>query len=278
MSTNPYPPHEAQIINRIQEAPDIFTLQLRFTDQAQHAHYQFQPGQFNMIYLYGVGEVAISIVSDPRDEHLFDHTIRMVGRTTKALAKLKSGDYLGIRGPFGRGWPMQSAKGKDVVLMIGGLGCAPLVSVIHYVLRRREKFGRLVIMQGVKHSNDMIWREQYQQWAQQENSQVLLTADQAGQGWPFNTGLVTKLIKQAKFDPNNAITMLCGPELMMLASAEALQDRGIPNEDIWLSMERNMHCAVGHCGHCQLGGSFVCKNGPVYPLPELKPLLGVKGL
>lgn len=274
---NAYLPQEAQIVARVQETPDIFTLRLRFTDIAYHARYRFQPGQFNMLYLHGVGEVAISIASDPLDEHLFDHTIRAVGRVTKAMAKLDTGDYIGVRGPFGRGWPLASAQGRDVVLVTGGLGCAPVVSVIHYALRRRKHFGRLIILQGVKHSNDLIWRKQYDEWAQMPNTQVLLSADQAGSNWPFSTGLVTKLVEQATFDPANTIAMLCGPEGMMKATATTLLGRGIPAQDIWLSMERNMHCAIGHCGHCQFGGSFICKDGPVYPLPEISHLLGVKG-
>lgn len=274
---NAYLPQEARIVARVQETPDIFTLRLRFSDIAHHARYRFQPGQFNMLYLYGVGEVAISIASDPQEAHLFDHTIRVVGRVTQAMAKLQSGDYIGVRGPFGRGWPLDSARGRDVVLVTGGLGCTPVVSIIHYVLRRRAHFGRLIILQGVKHANDLIWRRQYNEWAQLPNNQVLLTADQAGNGWPFNTGLVTELVGQAQFDPANSIAMLCGPEGMMLATTSSLRELGLPAHDIWLSMERNMHCAVGHCGHCQFGGSFICKDGPIYPLPEISHLLGIKG-
>ncbi|MGD8407204.1 MAG: Ni/Fe hydrogenase subunit gamma, partial [Thiohalophilus sp.] len=161
----PFLPYEAQIFQRLEEARDIFTLRLRFTDPAIHDAYSFQPGQFNMLYLYGVGEIPISIVSDPEDEHAYDHTIRSLGRVTRALAELKEGDYIGVRGAFGRGWPMQQAEGKDVVIITGGLGCAPVVSVINYVLNRREKYNRLVIMQGVKHANDLIWRSKYETWS-----------------------------------------------------------------------------------------------------------------
>lgn len=274
---NAYLPHEAVIVERIQEAADIFTLRLQFTDPVQQARYSFTPGQFNMLYLHGVGEVPISIVSDPDNTNLYDHTIRVVGRVTQSMTALKTGDYLGVRGAFGRGWPMLEAENRDVVLVTGGLGCAPVVSVIHYVLQRRERFGRLIILQGVKHSHDLIWRKQYDAWAQEPATQVLLTADQAGQGWPFSTGLVTSLVQQAEFDPNNAIAMLCGPEGMMRAAAQSLLTRGMDANDLWLSMERNMHCAVGHCGHCQFGASFICKDGPVFPLPAISHLLGVKG-
>src|SRR3990172_6544073 len=154
---NPHLPLEAEVVERIQESPTIFTLRLRFTDPVKHAAFRFAPGQFNMLYLYGVGEVAISIVSDPEDEALFAHTIRVVGRVTRGLAQLQAGDRLGARGPYGRGWPLKQAEDRDVMIVTGGLGCAPVVSVINYVIRRREKFRRLVIMQGVKHSDDLIF-------------------------------------------------------------------------------------------------------------------------
>jgi len=277
MKHNPYLPYEAEIIERVEECPGVFTLHLRFTDPEVQANYQFQPGQFNMVYLYGVGEVAISIVSDPQEEFLVGHTIRGVGRVTNGLAKLKTGDRLGIRGPYGRGWPLREAHGRDIVLMTGGLGCAPAVSVIHYVMRRREQFGHMVIMQGVKHEDDLIWREQYSQWSQMPDTQVLLAADVAGPAWPFIVGRVITLLDQAEFNHENSTVMMCGPEIMMRFTVENLLQRGIPENDIWLSMERNMQCAVGHCGHCQYGEKFICKDGPVFPYDELKEFFGTKG-
>lgn len=274
---NAYLPHEAVIVERIQEAADIVTLRLQFTDPVQQARYHFMPGQFNMLYVHGVGEVPISIVSDPDNTNLYDHTIRVVGRVTQAIAALKTGDYLGVRGAFGRGWPMLEAENRDVILMTGGLGCTPVVSVIHYILQRRAQFGRLIILQGVKHSHDLIWQQQYVAWATELDTQVLLTADQTEQAWPFSTGLVTTLVNQATFDPTNALAMLCGPEAMLHAAAHTLLAHGLDANDIWLSMERNMHCAVGHCGHCQFGGQFICKDGPVFPLPAISHLLAVKG-
>ena len=274
---NAYLPHEAEIVERIQEAPDIFTLRLQFTDPHQQANYTFAPGQFNMLYLHGVGEVPISIVSDPENANLYDHTIRVVGRVTKAMAALQQGDYIGIRGPYGRGWPMAEAEGRDVVLITGGLGCAPVVSVIHYVLQRRERFERLIIMQGVKHSNDLIWREQYAAWSKLPDTQILLAANETTPHWAFDSGFVTDLLDKANFEADNASAMLCGPEIMMQVASQRLLEKHVAADDIWLSMERNMHCAVGHCGHCQFGGQFICKDGPVFPLPAISHLLGVKG-
>ena len=274
---NRYLPREAEVLERRQEAPTIFTLRLRFTDPEYQARFRFQPGQFNMVYLYGVGEVPISIVSDPEDAHLFDHAVRTVGRVTRALARLEAGQRLGIRGPFGRGWPLREAEGRDVVLITGGLGCAPLVSVINYIVRRRPRFGRFVIMQGVKHAADLIWRERYEAWARLEDTQVLLAASEGGPGWPYATGHVTALLDQARFDSARCLAMLCGPEGMMLAAVEGLVARGVPESRIWLSTERNMQCAVGHCGHCQYGPRFVCRDGPVFPYTELKEFMGVPG-
>lgn len=277
MRTNPHTPFEAEILERIEESPAIFTLRSRFTDPVIQSQYHFQPGQFNMVYLYGVGEVAISIVSDPDDANMISHTIRAVGRVTKGMARLKAGDHLGIRGPYGRGWPLQSAQGRDVLLITGGLGCAPVVGVINYIMRRRDIYRRLIIIQGVKHSTDLIWRHRYQQWAQAPETQVLLAADAAGPGWPWHVGRVTTLLDQAHFNHDNCIVMMCGPEIMMRLTSTILIKRGVTEENIWLSMERNMQCAIGHCGHCQYGDKFVCKDGPVFCYTEVKELFGVKG-
>lgn len=270
-------PHEIEIVERIQESPTIFTLRLRFTDPVLHKAFRFAPGQFNMLYLYGVGEVAISIVSDPDDEHLFGHTIRVVGRVTRGLAQLKAGDRLGVRGPYGRGWPLKQAQDRDVMVITGGLGCAPVVSVINYVIRRRDNFRRLIIMQGVKHSDDLIWRNQYAHWSKQRDTQVLVAANVGASLWPWHLGNVTDLFSKVEFDPARAMIMMCGPEGMMRVAVDHLHERGVHENNIYLSMERSMNCAVGLCGHCQYGGKFVCKDGPVFSYSEAKPLFGIRG-
>lgn len=274
---NPSIPQKAWVMDRIQESPGIFTLNLRLDDASAHAGYRFTPGQFNMLAIPGVGEVPISVSSDPEDAHLIGHTIRAQGRVTQALSKLKPGDALGLRGPFGHGWPLEEMNGKDVVLITGGLGCAPVVSVIHYLLRRREQVRQLVIMQGVKHADDLIWRDQYMKWAAQPQTQVLLAASQGSALWPWHVGRPTELFEQARFDPANAVALMCGPEGMMKTSAEMLVQRGMPESRIFLSMERNMQCATGHCGHCQIGPLFVCRDGPVFAWPQVKDLIRHKG-
>ena len=271
-------PMTAVIDDFIQESATIVTLRLRLRDRGEHHAYQFEPGQFNMVYLYGVGEIPISIVSDPLDEAMLDHTIRSVGRITRGIHQLKVGDRVGLRGPFGRGWPLQEAEGKDVLIVTGGLGCAPVVSVINYILRRREDFNRLIIVQGVKHADDLIWRQRYEQWMQQAGVEVHIAADVADKHWPWHVGRVTELCDNINIDVDNTIAMMCGPEPMILASVDCLVGHGLDESAIWLSMERNMQCGVGLCGHCQLGDKFLCQQGPVFNYCEIKHLLAVKGL
>jgi len=271
------PPHAATVTARTQESPTIFTLQVRLDDAATQAAYRFAPGQFNMLYLFGVGEVPVSIMSDPEERDGIGHTIRALGRVTRGLAALQPGDKVGLRGPFGRGWPLQEISGCDIVLVTGGLGCAPVVSVIHYLLRRRERYGKLVIIQGVKHAEDLIWREQYDRWAKLPDTQVLVAASQGGALWPWHVGRVTELFGLANFNPECAVAMMCGPEGMMRSAAENLLARDLPESRLYLSMERNMQCAVGRCGHCQFGGAFVCRDGPVFNWGEVKDLVEHRG-
>lgn len=274
---NPYLPLEAQIIERVQESKTVFTLRLALTDEAARAAYRFEPGQFNMLYLYGAGEVPISIVSDPAQPGILGHTIRVVGRVTRALAELRPGERIGLRGPYGRGWPLRQAQGHDVLIVTGGLGCAPVVSVINYVLMRRASFGRLTIIQGVKHAEDLLWRDRYAYWATLPDTQVLLAADHGGPVWPWHVGVVTEVFDDARIAPERTMVMMCGPEGMMRASVKDLAARGVAEERIYVNMERNMQCAVGHCGHCQYGGAFVCRQGPVFAYPEVRPLFDVRG-
>ena len=268
---------EAEIVERIQESATIFTLHLRFIDPEHHERFVFYPGQFNMLYLYGVGEVAISIVSDPEKKNILTHTIRAIGRVTRALQKLQPGDRIGVRGPYGRGWPLEQVKGKDVVVVTGGLGCAPSVSIINYILARREQYGNLSILQGVKHSDDFIFRKQYALWQKSPNTEIHIAADQAGPKWPWSVGYVTDMIDKIKLDPENTVAMMCGPEMMMNTAINVLNKKGIPENHIYLSMERNMECGIGQCGHCQYGGLFICKDGPIFAYSEIKELFNEPG-
>ena len=269
-------PMPATLVERLHEAPGIFTLRLQLDDPAQRDAYRFASGQFNMLGLFGAGEVAISIVSDPEEPELIGHTIRALGRVTNGLAQLQPGDAIGVRGPFGRGWPLAGIVGRNVLVVTGGLGCTPVVSVINYILMRRAQFGRLVIVQGVKHAQDLIWRERYAYWRTLPRTEVWLAADVGAPLWPGHVGRVTELFDRIDITPDMA-ALLCGPEIMMITAIRQLLARGVAPEAISLSMERNMQCGRGVCGHCQIGPHFVCRDGPVFGYPAIADWLGRKG-
>lgn len=272
-----YLPKTAKILEFIQEAPNVFSLRLQLIDPDLRRQYSFHPGQFNMVYLYGVGEVAISIVSDSQDPDIFIHTIRAVGRVTRAMNHLQAGQFIGIRGPFGRGWPMKSALGKDIVILTGGLGCAPVMAAIHAIINSRNQYGHLKILQGVKHSSDFIFQQRYHEWFYQPDTQVLVSADHSDGPWPWKTGRITEVIHTLSLTPENTMVLMCGPEIMMHSGTLDFLKKNIDENNIYWSMERNMECGIGHCGHCQYGGLFICKNGPVFSYPEIKELISVAG-
>jgi len=272
-----YLPAPAVVEERRQVSATVVTLRLRFLDPQRQAGYRFVPGQFNMLYLYGLGEVPISVSSDPRDNAFFEHSIRALGRITKGLAALQPGDSLGVRGPFGRGWPVEEARGRDVVLIIEGLGCSPLVSVIQYLMHRRADYGRIYILRGVRRPEDLIWRHCYQQWVQQTGVSILLAAEQAGEEWPWYGGPVTDLLSRIDPDPDTCVAMLCGAELTMLAAVAQLREQGLADHRIWLSLQRNMQCGDGLCGQCQLGPHRVCRDGPVFRYAEIADFYGARG-
>lgn len=275
---NPYLIQSTTIVEKIREAEDIDTYRLRFIDEQVRRTYRFAAGQFNMVYLFGIGEVAISIVSDPDEPESLDHTIRAVGRVTKAIARLQPGDELGIRGPFGQGWPLDDAQGKDVVIVTGGLGCAPVVGAIEYIFRRRSQYGTVKILHGVKTPHDLLFRERFDAWRRHPDTEVLLTSDQPDKTWHYHVGVVTELFEQVTVDPARTVVLMCGPEIMMRLGVPILMQRGIPAAAISVSLERHMECGIGLCGHCQLGPYFLCKDGPVMSYDRVAPWLGQAGV
>lgn len=275
---NPYLIHSATIVDKIREAEDINTYRLQLNDRTVRREYRFEPGQFNMVYAFGVGEVAISIVSDPAEPHVLDHTIRVVGRVTSAIARLQPRDVLGIRGPFGQGWPLDEAEGKDVMIVTGGLGCAPVVGAIDYIFRRRSQYGSVKILHGVKTPHDLLYRERFDAWRRHPDTEVFLTSDQPDKTWRYHIGVVTELFEQVRMDPGRAIVLACGPEIMMRVGVPILRQRGIPATAIYVSLERHMECGIGLCGHCQMGPYFLCKDGPVMRYDRVAPFLGLVGV
>ena len=270
-------PHEAQIVHRVQESSTIFSLYLRFTDPKVHAEFRYQPGQFTMLYVHGAGEVPISIVSDPEHEDLLVHTVNRVGRVTRAMAALRPGDRLGVRGPFGHGWPLRQAEGQDVVIVSGGLGCAPAVSVINHLVRRRERFGRLTIVQKVKKVDEFIWPERYERWAALPDTTVLVAATQGAQDWRWQVSGRIAVLDGVRVPSPRTVAFLCGPAGFMASAARRLIGLGVPPHAVYLSTERNMQCGRGVCGHCQFGSLFICREGPIFAYPQLAQLLDTEG-
>ena len=276
--SNPYLIHSARIVEKRQEAPNIITLRLQLNDPIQRKAFQFQAGQFNMLYVFGVGEVAISIVSDPDEPRYLDHTIRIVGRTTKVIGRMGVGESLGIRGPFGQGWPMELAKGHDVIVATGGLGCAPVVGAIEYMVRRRKDYGKIKILHGVKAPHELLYRDHFDRWRSLPETEVYLTSDEPGKTWHYHIGVVTELFEQVYFDQDRTVLLMCGPEVMQRVAVNILAERGLPPNQMFGSFERHMECGIGLCGHCQFGPYFLCKDGPVMRLDRALPFLGKAGI
>jgi NAD(P)H-flavin reductase len=228
-----------------------------------------------MLYVFGAGEVPISMSGDPLKSGVMTHTVRAVGVVTKAMSKLKRGDEIGMRGPFGASWPVEEAAGKDVVIIAGGIGLAPLRPVIYHVLAQREKYGRVALLYGTRTPGDMLYQRELEKWRGRFDLQVEATVDNvpAWQSWRGHVGVVTSLIRGADFDPAQTVAMICGPEVMMRFTAIELRKRGVGEENIFISMERNMKCAVGFCGHCMFGPTFICKDGAVFRFDRVGPWL-----
>lgn len=235
----------------------------------------FEPGQFNMLYAFGVGEVAISI-SGAADATSFVHTIREVGAVSTAIAQLKAGAMIGLRGPYGTSWPVVSSQGADVVFVAGGLGLAPLRPAIYHVLANRGRYGRVVILVGSRNPKDMLYRHELEQWRQHLDVDIEVTVDHADADWHGNVGVVPALIRRVALDPDDTVALICGPEVMMRFTVNALREAGVLPDRIYLSMERNMKCAIGLCGHCQFGPAFVCKDGPVMRFDKIAEILAVR--
>jgi NAD(P)H-flavin reductase len=266
--SDPMVPEPFRVRRVRRETSDTFTLELQPADGG--AQFNFAPGQFNMLYVFGVGEVPISISGDPSRSQALLHTARVVGTVTKAMRKLKTGDMLGVRGPFGSQWPVEAAEGNDVVLVTGGIGLAPLRPALYRILARRERYGRVVLLYGARTPADILYRTELEHWRARFDLEVYATVDRAMAGWRGNVGVVTAMIPRAPFDPLNTVALVCGPEVMMRFTVAELEKRGVEAEAIYLSMERNMKCAIGFCGHCQYGPAFICRDGPVFRYERIK--------
>ena len=267
---NPLEPVPYRIEAVKQELPDCFTLSL----DCGAAPFSFAPGQFNMLYVFGHGEVPISMSGDPAQTGKLTHTIRNVGSVTAALQCLTAGDTVGVRGPFGSAWPVEESKGKDVLIMAGGLGLAPLRPAIYHLLANKNDYGTVTLLYGTRTPETVLFADELEEWAGQINT--LATVDSAGPDWRGSVGVVTDLLHGRKIDPENTAAFVCGPEIMMRFCARALQDKGLSASQIYVSMERNMKCAIGFCGCCQYGPYFVCKDGAVFSFDAVERLFKIR--
>jgi NAD(P)H-flavin reductase len=258
------------------ETPDTFTLSLKAKNGSRR--FKFAAGQFNMLYVMGKGEVPISISGDPIEQTPLLHTIRSVGAVTRALVTLKPGATVGVRGPYGSAWPVEQAEGNDIVIVAGGIGLAPLRPAIYQILANRKKYGQVAICYGARTPKELLFPSELKKWRSRFDLFVALTVDNADVGWKGSVGVVTRMIPRPDFDPLHTTAFLCGPEIMMKYSVQALCDRGISKDDIYLSMERNMKCGVGLCGHCQYGREFICKDGPVFPYSRIEASFNIREL
>jgi NAD(P)H-flavin reductase len=265
-------PIVARVAARRRETHDTWTLAL------DAGRMTFEPGQFNMLYAFGVGEIPVSVSGDPGRSGPLVHTVRAVGAASQAVTRLKPGDALGLRGPFGSAWPVAESGGSDVLVVAGGLGLAPLRPAIYRLFAERERYGRVTVLYGTRSPSDIIFRRELERWRRRLDVGVEVTVDHADRQWHGQVGVVTKLIGHAAFDPDHTVALVCGPEIMMRFTATALEAARVAPQRIFLSLERNMKCAIGQCGHCQLGPALVCRDGAVMRYDRARPLLTVREL
>ena len=275
MNAHPDPmvPHLYTVQRTRAEIPLTATMELAPASGSGIA--AFAAGQFNMIYVFGVGEIPISISGDPsriEEPRTLVHTTRAVGAVSRAITALKVGEMVGVRGPFGTSWPLEPAEGHDMVLVAGGIGLAPLRPAVYHILAHRERYGRVALLYGAREEEDLLFQNELGSW-QQGGVEVVLTVDQATPSWHGHVGVVTRLLARADFDPATAIAMICGPEIMMRFTALGLEQQGVSMDRIFVSLERNMQCAIGFCGHCQYSSYFICKDGPVFLYQHVHQLL-----
>jgi NAD(P)H-flavin reductase len=266
-------PKTYQIKSVIQDTHDVFTLTVAPQEGKAPS---FLPGQFNMLYHFGFGEVPISICGDPSKKGEFVHTIRAVGAVTNAMQRLKKGDEIGVRGPFGTSWPVPQ-KNCDVIVIAGGLGLAPLRPSIYFLAANLKHYKKVTLLYGTRSPDDILYKDELKLWKEQ-GLEVVISVDRADANWKGHTGVITPFIYDQLTNPENTTALVCGPEIMMKFAVQELMRTKIDERRIHLSMERNMLCAVGFCGHCQYGPYFICKDGPVFSYEQLKPWLTIKEL
>ncbi|MFV1970122.1 MAG: FAD/NAD(P)-binding protein [Acidimicrobiia bacterium] len=270
----PMLPRPFRVTSKQSETLDTVTLEFEVADDGPPL--AFLPGQFTMLYIYGVGEVPISICGDPNHPERLIHTVRAVGAVTNAICALAPGEMVGIRGPFGTGWPV--TEGKDLVIVAGGIGLAPVRPLIYHALANRDRYFCLGLAYGSRSPSELLYRSELEAWNELPDFNLQMTVDKGNDTWRGSIGVVTPLIPRLRCEAKETIAVVCGPEVMMKVVARALNASGVARDNIYLSLERNMKCGIGFCGHCQFGSDFICKDGPVFPYSEVAQRLGVRSL
>jgi NAD(P)H-flavin reductase len=263
-------PRPFRVERKARETHDTWTLSLAPVGGEQ---LDVAPGQFTMLYAFGVGEVPISVSGAPLVQ-----TIRAVGPVTRALCASRPGTVVGVRGPFGTSWPVEQAKGGDLLIVAGGVGLPPVRPALYHALEHRADYGRVILLYGARTPEDIVFRKELERWRSRMDLEVDVTVDAGDADWRGKVGVVTTLIPRAALDPERTAAFVVGPEIMMRFVSRGLGDVGLPPERIWISMERSMKCGVALCGHCQFGPSLICRDGAVYPYPAIEPFLAVREL
>ncbi|MCD6381172.1 MAG: FAD/NAD(P)-binding protein [Candidatus Odinarchaeota archaeon] len=267
---NPYLPRLVFLDEFRDEAPNVRTVRVRFKEKGD---FRFKPGQFVEVTVFGYGEAPFSISSSPIEDEYFEVTVRKMGSVTSALFRMDRGDVIGVRGPFGRGFPVEEAKGENVLLIGGGIGLAPLKPVIEYIIANRNDYGDVILLYGAKTPSDIVFKEEIEKW--KNYIDVHLTVDHKDETWTGRVGVVTVLFDEIEVDPRTTYSMQCGPPMMMHFVTKKLDEMGFPPNKIVFSLERLMKCGMGFCGHCMVSGKFVCKDGPVFNYSEVQSFLEV---
>ncbi len=264
-----YLPRMAEVlrIRTLTEKEKVFTLRLEQGQSLAH-----QPGQFVEVSLFGIGEAPISVSSSPTRNGTFELCVRAVGDVTNAMHRLQEGDWVGIRGPFGHGFPVAKMRGKDLLFAAGGLGLAPLRSLIQFVLDERPSFGRVIILYGARNPGELLFRDELEEWAHRNDVEFHLTVDRADASWTGHVGVITTLFPKVAVNPRSTVAVTCGPPIMYRFVLIELLAKGLPENQIYLSLERRMKCGVGKCGHCQINGVYCCQEGPVFSYAQVKGL------
>jgi NAD(P)H-flavin reductase len=267
-------PASFEVVDKRQDTADVYTLELV---SESGVPFEFQPGQFTMLAAGGAGEVPISISGDPDKPERLVHTVKAVGLATAAICAAHPGQVLSVRGPFGHPWPVEQADGADVMVAAGGIGLPPLRPAILRLLAQRERYRRLLLLYSGRSPDELLFTDELDDWSQR-GFDVMVTVDAADEDWDGHVGVLTRLVRHAKLEPGGLVVMSCGPELMMRFLVAALNAQGIESDRVYVSLERNMQCGIGRCGHCQLGPTLVCRDGPVYRWPEVSPWLAIREL